>query len=188
MKTSNNYDCIRNTYHFHFSQAQDIRGGAGLRDQFIFNIPQLPLFDRNESKTAIFTLRSMSIGGQTDAINIPLNDVLFVQIDGLSIRPQCVVGGFNVNRFMIPNKFPDGNIDIEGGGDDTTMKFKSGGELNNPYHAICGNPTGNTQIRVSVFDEINDPITENAIGNMGALTFNLVFSVELITPQQDQNL
>ena len=62
-------DCIRNTYHITLSEKSDVRGDAGLRDEFRFKMPNLPTFDRNLSKTGIFRLKSCFIGGQTNAHN-----------------------------------------------------------------------------------------------------------------------
>lgn len=202
------YKCIRNTYNFHFSSADDIRGDAGVRDTFIFNIPQLPTLDRNESKTGIFCLKSVLIGKQDSVNNIANNDCIFIQIDGLSIRPQNITNGIISSRFMIPNQTPDSvqnilEFDINGraaGGDAVaggnqrvpahlvpTFNTKTGGELYNPYKCICGNPTGNSQIRVSLFEQDNTPLTAQA-GNLDQLDFHLTFDIELITPEEDQNL
>lgn len=202
------YKCIQNTYNFHFSSADDVRGDAGVRDTFIFNIPQLPTLDRNESKTGIFCLKSVLIGKQDSVNNIANNDCIFIQIDGLSIRPQNITNGIISSRFMIPNQTPDSvqnvlqhNINgLAAGGDGAqggnqqipahlipTFNTKTGGELYNPYKCICGNPTGNSQIRVSLFEQDNTPLTAQA-GNLDQLDFHLTFDIELITPEEDQNL
>jgi len=202
------YKCIQNTYNFHFSSSDDVRGDAGVRQTFIFNIPQLPTLDRNESKTGIFRLKSALVGQQDNVDNIANNDCIFIQIDGLSIRPQNINNAIVSNRFMIPNKSADyvsvvpnhninglaaGGAGLQGGNQQEVahqipvFSTRTGGELNTPYECICGNPTGNSQIRVSLFTQGNAPIVAQA-GALANLDFHLVFDIELIKPEEDQNL
>tara|TARA_R100000808_G_C2091029_1_gene111447 strand:+ start:265 stop:840 length:576 start_codon:yes stop_codon:yes gene_type:complete len=185
-------DCIRNTYHITLSEKSDIRGDAGLRDTFLFRLPNIPTLDRNETKTAIFRLKSCFVGGQTAANNLGLNDAIYVNIEGLSIRPQIFgptdVDGQFASRFHFPNLYPNMDADLNAGGNDDYRTLISGCELQNPYECICGNPTANSELRVNVFDDFGDTISTNANGNVGALTFTLSFDIELIPPEKDQNL
>ena len=213
------YNCIQNTYNFHLSSSDDVRGDAGCRTDFRFSFPQLPTLTRSESKTAIFRLKCAIIGKQNQTNNVSNNDAIFIQIDGLSIRPQNISNGVVSNRFMIPNQKPDSLVvvsdtripeyDVDGdaaagdgaqGGNQVVATYDisalnpnitfnsfTGGELSNPYECICGNPTGNTEIRVSLFKQDNTPLTASN-GNLNQLDFHMTFDIELITPEQDQNL
>ena len=129
---------------------------------------------KNENKSAIFRLKAVLIGLQDPVDNIANNDCIFVQIDGLSIRPQNITNGIVSNRFFIPNKSADyvnavplhninglaaGGDGLQGGNQQVqahqipVFDTRTGGELNTPYECICGNPTGNSQIRVSLFSQ-----------------------------------
>ena len=193
--TSDNYNCIQNTYHFNFNSHNDIRGSAGVRTEFLFQMPTLPTLPRGESKTAIFTLQSCSIGNQSQAASVAGNDGIYIGIEGLGLRPQYFGGGYGAadsellatNRFWIPNTRGD-TISTQ---PDLTpvyinLAVGTGGELNTPYQLICSNPSAQ-QLRVRLFGETGVAIVAT-VGNLNALTFNLCFSIELIPPEIDQNL
>ena len=63
---------------------------------------------------------------------------------------------------------------------------QTGGELSNPYEVICGNPSGNTG-GIRLFDE-HGAALEASIGNISQLMMNTTFSIELIDPDDDQNM
>ena len=189
------YKCVQNTYHFNFSHMNDIRGDDGVRTEFQFQIPALPTLPNGESKTGVFSLLSCSIGQQSNAVNISGNDGIYIGIEGLGLRPQFFGGGYNIadprlvatNRFWIPNSRGD-VITTNGAWVVQTLGIcvGTGSELNTPYQLICSNPSGN-QLRVKVFGEDGAPIAATN-GDLANLIFNLVFSIELIDPAEDQNL
>tara|TARA_R110000822_G_scaffold15855_3_gene54340 strand:+ start:841 stop:1422 length:582 start_codon:yes stop_codon:yes gene_type:complete len=189
------YKCVQNTYHFNFNTHNDVRGSDGVRTEFMFQMPTLPTLPYGESKTAIFTLQSASIGQQDNANNIAGNDGLYVGIEGLGLRPQYFGGGYNAvdtqllstNRFWIPNTRGDViNTNDAFVVQTLSLAIGTGSELNTPYQLICSNPSAQ-QFRVKLFNEAGAVIVATA-GNLNALTFNLCFSIELIPPEIDQNL
>ena len=178
-----NYKEILNTYHFTFTGDSDIRGAAGVRTDYNFQIPSLPSLPNGESKTAIMCIKSLYIGQQDQADNISISSFI-LQIGGLSIRPTLHLAAANmsVNRFMMPNNTPH---TVTPAGAFAGISNVSGGELNTPIDIICGNPSGN-QFTLRVLDEDGDPIAANA-GALANLTFNFSFSIYLIDPDDDQN-
>ena len=63
---------------------------------------------------------------------------------------------------------------------------QTGGELSNPYELICGNPSGNTG-GIRLFDEHGVALAAS-IGDIDQLMMNTTFSIELIDPDDDQNM
>lgn len=214
------FNCIQNTYYFNITEANNLQGDNGVVPEMNFAIPSLPTFPRGESKTAIFRLLSATIGNQTNTDNIANNSGIFVEVSGLSLRPQMFSGTDlkSTNRFWIPNQHSDkltlcsdrrvptydiaglaangdgvagGNQrvpqhDITPLGNDITYNTQTGGELFNPYELICGNPSGNTG-NIKLFDE-HGVVLAPTLGALANLCMNISFSIELIPPDQDQNL
>ena len=179
------YKRIQNTHHFTFTGASDIRGDAGVRTDFNFQIPPLPPLPNGESKTGILTIKSFFIGEQTQIDNVEIAN-FFLQIGGLSIRPTlhtATAGGLlAINRISIPNSTPHTKNPA---GAFASISTISGAELNTPIEVVCGNPSGN-QFTLKILDEDGDPIVRNA-GNLNNLLMSFSFSIYLIDPDDDQN-
>ena len=179
------YKRILNTHNFTYTGSSDVRGDAGVRTNFNFQIPAIPALPNGESKTAILTIKSFFIGEQTQADNVVISD-FFLQIGGLSIRPTlhtAISGGLlAINRISIPNSTPH---TLNPAGAFASISTLSGSELNTPIEVICGNPSGN-QFTLNIVDEDGDPIVANA-GNLANLLMSFSFSIELIDPDDDQN-
>ena len=63
---------------------------------------------------------------------------------------------------------------------------QTGGELSNPYEVICGNPSGNTG-GIRLFNE-HGAVLAASLGDINQLIMNTTFSIELIDPDDDQNM
>jgi len=63
---------------------------------------------------------------------------------------------------------------------------QTGGELSNPYELICGNPSGNTG-GIRLFNE-HGAVLAASLGDLNQLIINTTFTIELIDPDDDQNM
>jgi hypothetical protein len=164
------YQRVRNTYSYSIqsSQATALADGSGDDiGSFQIVIPPFPFPENQGSKLGIFTLESFFFTGQTDAIyvssganGLPANSDfdcsgLYVEMNGLGVRPQILTTNLNAN--LRSNKmFPIINEYGKRRETDTEV-FDSNRVVCGGYsgkEVICSNPSGSTlQVKVYSMDD-----------------------------------
>mgnify|MGYP003144503583 CR=1 FL=1 len=164
------YQRIRNTFSYSIqsSQATALEDASGDDiGSFQILIPPFPFPENQQSKLGIFTLESFFFTGQGEDIyvssgasGLPANSNqdcsgLYVEVNGLGLRPQILTTNLNANlrsnkMFPVVNEYGTMRKDSKGAID--MARVNCGGYSGK--EVICSNPCGTTlQVKVYSMDD-----------------------------------
>lgn len=176
------YQRIRNTFSYSIqsSQATALEDGSGDDiASFQIVIPPFPFPENQQSKLGIFTLESFFFTGQTETVyvssgagGLPANSDddcsgLYVEVNGIGLRPQILTTNVNANlrsnkMFPVINEYATMRKDSKGAID--MARVNCGGYSGK--EVICSNPCGTT-LEVKVYSMDNgDVITQQALDSI----------------------